>query len=155
MSYRQTSYRGRRGGTSKRSRGNGESRGRWESNRDDSSKSQPAAIARSPERPPVAVNNNNQVSDHVDWTVEDETPCGADIFSDPSMPSDLVGVIGYCSDKSIGELPGTLVLPSDIHKSVQDAKNYLFGSELENAMRKSLEDYTKVSLLFLYCMKVI
>ena len=67
--------------------------------------------------------------------------------SDPAMPPDLLGVIGYCSDKTMGELPGSLVSPTTVHKSIVDAKNYLFGSELENSMRSSLEDFSKVSFV--------
>ena len=65
-------------------------------------------------------------------------------MSDSTLPAELTGVIGYCSDRSSGELPGTLTVPVDIQKSIQDAKTYLFGSELESSMRSSLAEYTKV-----------
>ena len=79
-----------------------------------------------------------------DQLLEPEPPLEPVPLSDPSMPADLIGVIGYCSDKTIGEIPSTLVSPPAIHKCVQDAKNYLFGSELESSMRASLDDYVKV-----------
>ena len=71
-------------------------------------------------------------------------------LTDPVMPSDLLGVIGYCSDKTVGEIPGSLVSPPAVHKCIQDAKNYLFGSELESSMRASLKDYAEVILYIVF-----
>ena len=144
MSSRAQSHRGRRGGASKRARGNPESRRTQNGSWDGHSKSHPAPIARSPERPPPAPTDHDKSVNLVEWPEEHEDIPETSGFSDPAMPSDLVGVIGYCSEKSIGDVPGTLVTPTDVHKSVKDAKNYLFGAELETAMRKSLEEYTKV-----------
>ena len=76
----------------------------------------------------------------------DSSSCDQVPLSDPTMPSNLMGVIGYCSEKTIGEIPGSLVSPPAVHKCIQDAKNYLFGSELESSMRASLDDYAKVSV---------
>lgn len=79
-----------------------------------------------------------------DWPTESATPLQPGALVDPDMPSDVQGVIGYCSDRTIGDIPGTLVSPSTVHQSAKDAKNYLFGSELEKTMRESLEQYTQV-----------
>ena len=82
----------------------------------------------------------------VDWPVEQDISSEQVPLSDPSMPSNLTGVIGYCSDKTVGEIPSSLVSPPTVHKCVQDAKNYLFGTKLEVSMRNALSDYMKVFL---------
>lgn len=80
----------------------------------------------------------------IDWPPEADDSTQKISLSDSSLPAELTGVIGYCSDRSSGELPGSLTVPADIQKSISDAKTYLFGSELESSMRSSLAEYTKV-----------
>ena len=87
----------------------------------------------------------------VDWPLEQDVSSESVPLSDPSMPADLTGVIGYCSDKTVGEIPSSLVSPPTVHKCVQDAKNYLFGTKLEGSMRNALNDYMKV---FYYYKKI-
>lgn len=80
----------------------------------------------------------------IDWPPETDPSSLKISLSNSTLPAELTGVIGYCSERSSGEMPGTLTVPSDIQKSIQDAKTYLFGSELESSMRSSLAEYTKV-----------
>ena len=87
-----------------------------------------------------------------EWPIESDEFSPSTVQADPTMPSDLLGVIGYCSEKTMGELPGSLVSPSTIHKSLQDAKHYLFGTDLENSMRASLDQYTEVRFLYSFMM---
>ena len=151
MSQRGNFQRGRRGGGAlKRSRSGADSKNSREQARDGGARRKPAVIARSPEKAPSVPVQKDSAHEFVNWPEEDVSRPSDVPLSDPLMPADLVGVIGYCSDKSIGEIPGTLTSPSDIHKSVQDAKKYLFGAELESAMRASLEEYTKVSFCVLF-----
>ena len=99
---------------------------------------------------PRAKTNNSKpmiAKTFIDWPAEIDASAQKISLSDSSLPAELTGVIGYCSDRSSGELPGTLTVPADIQKSVTDAKTYLFGSELESSMRSSLAEYTKVSFL--------
>ena len=91
-----------------------------------------------------STSNVAPVKTHVEWPAEPDFEADVGLATDPNMPADLHGVIGYCSEKTMGELPGSLVSPTDIHNSVQEAKKYLFGSELEASMRASLTEYTKV-----------
>ena len=142
MSQRGYSHRGKRGGSFKRSRTDNHSRGSRDGGRDAGKNSKPEAIARSPERAPVVVERADL--NYIEWPEENPEELPDLALSDPMMPTDLVGVIGYCSDKSINELPATLVTPTDVHQRVQDAKKYLFGSNLEVAMRDSLKEYIKV-----------
>lgn len=96
---------------------------------------------------PRAKNNDSTpmvAKTFIDWPPEADTSSLKISLSDSTLPAELTGVIGYCSDRSSGEMPGTLTVPSDIQKSIQDAKTYLFGSELESSMRSSLAEYTKV-----------
>ena len=159
MSYRGYSQRGRRGGSYKRSRNDGDFHGYRDGPRENSGRgnprgksraTQPESIARSPERAPVVASIEKAGLNYIEWPDENLSGPPPVSLSDPSMPKDLAGVIGYCSDKSIKELPSKLVTPSEIHQSVQDAKKYLFGSDLETAMRASLEEYNKVSFIKFY-----
>lgn len=87
---------------------------------------------------------NVPVKAYVEWPTEKSTVQLDDGLSDPSMPTELTAVIGYCSDQNTADLTSSLVSPTDVHKSVQEAKKFLFGSELEAAMKSSLAEYTKV-----------
>ena len=84
------------------------------------------------------------VKTYMDWPEERESDLRPRPLSDPSIPMELSGVIGYCSDQSTNDFPGALVSPSDVQKSIQDAKKFLFSSDLEAAMRSSLAEYTQV-----------
>ena len=114
------------------SRKSGTSRGSKSSSSTDSNHVEKAPVSAAPQR------------SHVEWPAEQDFEADNGPPTDPSMPTDLHGVIGYCSEKTMGELPGSLVSPTDIHNSVQEAKKYLFGSDLEASMRASLTEYTKV-----------
>ena len=149
MSSRGYSHRGRRGGTGKRTRGNGETRGARDGGHDGPNRAKPTPIARSPERQPKPAVVERNVDKFMDWPADSTALPQDEPLTDPQMPSDLVGVIGYCSEKSIGEVPGTMISPSDVLKGVQEGRKYLFGSDLATAMRNSLEEYTKVFYIYL------
>ena len=72
------------------------------------------------------------------------------LLTDPNVPKGLHAVIGYCSGQSVGEIPSGLVAPSDILKAVSDVKQYLFGSELQNLMKKSLSEFTTVCVCHIF-----
>ena len=96
---------------------------------------------------PRAKSNNSKpmvAKTFIDWPLDADDVSPRISLSDSTLPAELTGVIGYCSDRSSGELPGTLTVPADIQKSIQDARTYLFGSELESSMRSSLAEHTKV-----------
>ena len=159
MSRRGDSNRGRRDGAVRRTRYKNSSGGGGTSK-----DPPPRANARSP--PPRERNDNAPprsfkdsagsrvthekappipVKTYMDWPEERESDLRPRPLSDPTVPVELSGVIGYCSDQSTGDFPGSLVSPSDVQKSIQDAKKFLFSSDLEAAMRSSLTEYTQVS----------
>ena len=83
------------------------------------------------------------------WPEEVGLDTSRQVLTDPSVPKELHAVIGYCSERSVGEIPSSLVSPSDVRKAVSDVKQYLFGPELQDLMRNALSDFTKVRHYFL------